>query len=361
MAPQNLNQVFVANSVTMLPAGTSFLTNTAVNATQLGMWNVDAADFAVADLTGLKRIQFVQTTLGGNPFASPIIDVANIVGITYNAWADTAPMVTSSYFTDTIAITSAGVTDDGLALGASNTKSNVMLRIAVRTAPTAYVYFAKPGDVNLDVAAPVGSKKAFPLVGNFSAGRMIFNVEIPADKHNGTEADVYAKLLAAIEKNTLLNSIVYCTPSPTTSLVLNARHLGVQLDVTISFDNGTSATTADVTAGSTLLGSNYIQALSDEMSQRARYGNFNRMYFPQTMTDYAQSGFKYDTLEIAYKHDHPASTGIARAAETNILKIYFGTSSTALAAGTAANFATTFGITINTTDSERISDIALQA
>ena len=362
MAPSNLNQVFIANSVTMLPAGTAFLTNTAANLTQLGMWNVDLADFAVADLTTLKRIQFVQTTLSGNPFASPIIDVANIVGITYNAWADTAPMVTSSYFTNTITVTSAGVTDDGAAYSAgTNSKANVMLRIAVRTAPTAYAYFSKPGDVNLDVAAPTGSKKAFPLVGNFSAGRMIFNVEIPASEHDGTEADVYAKLLAAIEDNNILNSIIYCTPNPSTSLVLNARHLGVQFDATISFDAGTSATIATVAPGTALLGSNYIQALSDEMSQRARYGNFNRMYFPQTMTDYAQSGFKYDTLEIAYKHDHPASTGIARAAEINILKIYFGTSSTALAAGAAANFATTFGITINTTDSERVTDIALQA
>lgn len=365
MAPSNLNQVFVVNEETMLPAGTSFSTSTAANVSQLGMWNVDAADFAVSDITALKRVQFVQTAYGSNNFVSPIIDVADIVSINYNSWADTAPAVTSSYFTNTIAVTSSGVTDDGAAYSAgTNLKASAMLRIAVRTAPTAYAYFAKPGDINLDVAAPAGSKKAFPLVGNFSAGRMIFNVEVTGVDHNGTEADLYAKLLAKIEDNNLLNSIIYCTPSPSTSLVLNARHLGVQFDATITFDNGTSATTATVTAGATLLGSNYIQAWSDEMSQRAKYGNFNRMYFPQTMTDYAQPNFKYDTLEIAYKHGHPSSTGIARAGELNILKIYFGNGSTAITAGAganpAANFATVFGIT-TATDSERVTDIALQA
>ncbi|NBP02361.1 MAG: hypothetical protein EBU90_20040, partial [Proteobacteria bacterium] len=87
------------------------------------------------------------------------------------------------------------------------------------------------------------SKKAFPLVGNFSAGRMIFNVEIPASEHNGTEADVYAKLLAAIEDNNILNSIIYCTPNPSTFLVLNA--LGTSSNVVTHLPNGVHAQYSD--------------------------------------------------------------------------------------------------------------------
>ena len=81
-----------------------------------------------------------------------------------------------------------------------------MMRIAVRTAPTNYEYYANPASSYGDLS---GGGYTFPLLGNFSAGRMIFNVEVTASEHNGTEADLYAKILAKIEDNNLLRCIVF--------------------------------------------------------------------------------------------------------------------------------------------------------
>lgn len=343
MAPSNLNQVFVVNSVTMLPATTAFNTNTAANASQLGMYDVRAGDFAVSDITALKEVQFIQTTPNSNPLASPIIDVANIVRINYNGWASDVQTTPIQTWTP----------------GALTAGKNVMVRIAVRTSPTMYEFYANPANINLDVVgstAPSSGLKVFPLIGNFSAGRMIFNVEIPSTS-TGTAAAACDFVKDAINKNKTLDAIFNYNALAAGTLALTARHQGVEFDMVVQYSDGTGVAGA-VAATRFTPASNYAEVISDEKAQRARYGNFNRMYFPVTQTDFAQVGWKYDMLEIAYKHDHPASTGIARAGEINTLKIYFGTSSTALA--TAANFATVFGITI-ATDSERVTDIALQA
>ena len=55
---------------------------------------------------------------------------------------------------------------------------------------------------------------------------------------------------------------------------------------------------------------NSWQVISEEKSQRARYGNFNRMYFPTAFPEFTLNGNTYDSFEIAYTHDHPSSTGI---------------------------------------------------
>ena len=81
------------------------------------------------------------------------------------------------------------------------------------------------------------------------------------------------------------------------------------------------------------------------------------MYFPVAQVDYAQPGYKYDIIEIQYKHDHPSSTGIARAGEINTLKIFVGTSSTALAA--LGTIGTALGIAAGV-DEQQIADFVLQ-
>jgi hypothetical protein len=344
MAPSSLNQVFVANSVTMLPAGTAFNVNTAANVSQLGMYDVRAGDFAVADITGLKEVQFVQTTPNSNPLASPIIDVANIVRINYNGWASDVQTTPIQTWTPPGTITAG---------------KNVMVRIAVRTAPTMYEFYANPANINLDVVgstSPSSGNKVFPLIGNFSAGRMIFNVEIPAGTNTATAAAACDFVKNAINTNKTLDAIFNFNALAAGTLALTARHQGVEFDMVVQYSDGTGAAGAVVATRFTPA-SNYAEVISEEKSQRARYGNFNRMYFPVTQTDFAQIGYKYDSIEIAYKHDHPASTGIARAGELNILKIYVGSSSTALAA--FANFATVFGVTV-TSDNERVTDLVLQ-
>lgn len=351
MAPSNLNQVFIVNDITML-TGTSFnVSANAVTGTKLGIWNIDPAagpvaanTYTVTAINDLKRFQLTQSTLG-NVLASPIIDVADIVRINYNGFAaDVQTTAIQTWTPGTIAA-----------------NENVMVRIALRTAPTAYEYYANPSNTNLDVVgstAPSAGRKTFPLVGNFSAGRMIFNIEIPAGPDTASAAAACDYVKNAINKNKTLDAIFNYNALAAGTLALTARHIGVEFDLTVSYSDGSAGSNVGTVAGTRFTPtSNYVQAISDEKAQRARYGNFNRMYFPVTQVDYAQPGYAYDMLEISYRHGHPADTGIARAGELNTIKIYFGSSSTPLA--TAANFATAFGITI-ATDLERVEDTTLQ-
>lgn len=360
MAPSNLNQVFVVNDITML-TGTSF--NASANAatgTKLGIWNIDAAagpiaanTYTVTAINDLKRFQLTQTTLG-NILASPIIDAADIVRINYNGFASdvqTHPIQTWN-------------PNSGTALPAPATK-DVMVRIALRTAPTSYESYANPSNLDLDVIGTNGlpaAKQVFPLVGNFAAGRMIFNIEIPASSAS-THINACDFVKTAISNNPTLSSIFSYNATGTATLALTARHQGVEFDMIVQYSDGSGAPGV-VTGTRYTPTTNYTQVISAEKSQRARYGNFNRMYFPVTQTDFAQPGYAYDMLEIVYKHNHPADTGIARAGELNTIKIYFGNGSTALTAAAGANpapnFATAFNITI-ATDEEQTTDITLQS
>lgn len=335
MAPSNLSQVFVINDPAMYDT-TTFANTAAVTASKLGVWDVDAASYDDdAAMTTKKRVQIVQTMPSGNPIASPIIDVANIVRINYNEWTDVIP-------------TRATQTVD---FGTPTSTKNVMLRIALRTAPTDYESFANPGNGGNDLS---GGGYVFPLVGNFSAGRMIFNVEVTSGTHGGSETALVTAMYNAIIANKTLNAIFAATDSGASGLVLTARHYGVEFDVTSQYSDGTGVVGA-ITASRTNAGSNYIVALGDEKKQRAKYGNFNRMYFPFAFPEFAQSGYKYDVIEIHYKHDWPSSTGIARAGELNVIKIYVGASSTALtylAEATGTDFATVFGYTGGTSSEQ---------
>jgi hypothetical protein len=353
MAPSNLNQVFVVNNVTML-TGSTFATSAATaNASKFGIWNIDSAvgpvaagTYTATDITALRRVQFTQSTLG-NVISSPIIDVANIVRINYNGFASDVQ-------------TNAIQTWNPAGGTAMVTTKNVMLRIALRTAPTNYESFANPNNLNLDVVGagglPAGAK-VFPLVGNFAAGRMIFNIEIPAGVNtaSATAACDFAK--NAIAASPTLSSIFSYNATSTATLVLTARHQGVEFDLNAQYSDGTTPAPGTVAGTRLTPTTNYTQAISAEKSQRARYGNFNRMYFATPQVDYSQPTYAYDMLEIQYSHAWPASTGIARPGEINTLKVFFGSSSTPLAA--AANFAAAFGITI-TSDEERATDVVLQ-
>jgi len=304
MGPSSLNQVFVVNDPAMYD--TTTFANTATAAlSKLGVWDVDSSTYDDdAALTTKKRIQIVQTMPSGNPISTPIIDVKDIVRINYKEWTDAIP----KRATQTIDF------------GAPTAGKNVMLRIALRTAPTNYESFANPGNGGNDLS---GGGYVFPLVGNFAAGRMIFNKEIAAATHAGSETSLVTAMYNAIVADKTLNAIFAATDSGTSGLVLTARHYGVEFDVTSQYSDASGAV-GTVTASRTNATSNYILALSDEKKQRSRYGNFNRMYFPFAFPEFAQSGFKYDVIEIYYKHAWPSDTGIARAGELNVVKIYVG-------------------------------------
>lgn len=307
MAPQNLNQVFVANNATLLDDAQAFNTTAAASASKIGVWNLETNAFidvaAPVDIASLKRIQLVQAMPSGNPIASPIIDVKDIKRIKYTKYAASVR--------HNIRYDSNG----------NPAAKAVMVRIALRTAPTAYANYYQNG-TSIDLSA---AGYEFPLVGNFSAGRMIFNIEVSAAEHNSTEATLYDQIVAKIAANKTLNAL-FSTTDNTTTVDITARHAGVVFDVTVNYSDGSgpviTGQTFTVTGFDSGCG-NYWQALSDEKSQRSRYGNFNRMYFPFAFPEFAVSGTAYDVVEIQYAHSHAADTGIARAAELNTVKIYF--------------------------------------
>ena len=308
MAPQNLNQVFVANDISdttngALITGSTFAVNAAANASKVGVWNLAGSPaYLTTSLTDAAGpIQIVQTMPSGNPIASPIIDVQSIKRIKYDIYTAS---VRHNVRVD---------------IGDPNASKAVMVRIALRTAPTAYANYYQNGTA-VDLS---GGGYEFPLVGNFAAGRMIFNVEISAAEHNATEATLYDEIVAKIAANNTLNAL-FTTTDNTATLDITARHAGVVFDFIVAYSDGSTLTpsaAAVVTGGAGGVG-NYWQALSDEKSQRARYGNFNRMYFPTAFPEFAQSGNTYEVIEIQYVHGHPADTGIARAGELNTIKIY---------------------------------------
>lgn len=309
MAPQNLNQVFVANNATLLDDSEAFATTAAVGSSKIGVWNLDAATPGYIDvaapvaLTTLNRIQIVQTMPSGNPIASPIIDVKDIKRIKYTQYAAS---VRHSVRLDA---------------GAPNASKAVMFRIALRTAPTAYGNYYQNGTA-IDLS---GGGYEFPLVGNFAAGRMIFNIEVAASEHAGAEATLYTQFIAKLQANKTLNALFTTTNNgPGNTLDLIARHAGVVFDWICQYSDGSGAVgTTSLNAGYASGNGNYWQAISDEKSQRARYGNFNRMYFPTAFPEFALSTAVYDVVEIQYAHNWPSSTGIAKAGELNSIKIYF--------------------------------------
>lgn len=340
MAPSNLSQVFVANAATApVLTGTTFLATAASgNAanSKVGIWDVTGATYSTALLTtasltagvinaNLKTVQFTQTMLSGNMIATPLIDVKDIKRIAFTKYKAATPYKIVADVTSDLA-------------AAANGEQPIMFRFALRTAPTSYASFTNPNDANLDISSDT-TKYAFPLVGNFSAGRNIFSIEIPesgADGHNNTEATLVTKAAAAIQNHPLLKKIFYATAAGS-ALTVEARHEGVIFDLTITYSDGTALNeTQTITANSG--DGNYYQVLSEEKSRRSKYGNFNRMYFPMDFPTFAQAGASYDIIDISYAHAHPQSTGIARANELNNVRIYVPT-----AIDTATNVDTTFG------------------
>lgn len=320
MAPSNLSQVFVANVAT---APAAFDTKTAPAASAIGVYSVsgtNAGTVISTALTSEKTIQIFQTMPSGTAtIASPLIDVKDIKRINYKRQVDPTRHA--------VPVTCATIPVAG---------ESVMVRIALRTAPTAYANYYENGSA-LDLS---GAGYDFPLLGNFAAGRMIFNVEL----NSSTAAGNATQLSDFINNHPSLKKVFSVSGTPT--VTITARHAGVIFDVTVQALDGADADlvgpsgfSVGSTTGYVAGVGNYFQALSDEKSMRAKYGNFNRMYFPMNFDTFAQSGVTYDVLEIAYQHSHPQSTGIARAAELNTIKIYI-----VEAAALATPYETVFGI-----------------
>lgn len=335
MAPSNLNQVFVANSsTTPVLIGSNIYSNSAVTAAgaKVGIWNLsnnqygdNLAASGVLATSVFKQLQITQTMLNGNCIATPIIDISSIKRLACTKFQAT------KLHQIKIDLATFGAT--------TSIDDSIMFRIALRNAPTSYISYTNPGDTTLDLSATTTAINGvtasttlypFPLIGNFSTGRMIFNVEVTeqallaAPTPGVTIANVRAEFAKAFAADKMLGKLFTVdTSTVTDAIVVTARHAGVIFDMTVQSNNA-AITSSDVTVyqaadeGS----GNYWQVISEEKSQRARYGNFNRMYFPTAFPEFALPGTNYDMIEVTYEHDHPSSTGIARAADLNTVRIY---------------------------------------
>lgn len=339
MAPSNLNQVFVMNSATVA-AGTDFnrvatagatYSSLAVSAMQGGIWTRPIATgtqtyTATALFTGSTAslaplgqttdyFQIVQGTSKNLPIATPLISPKDVRRIRLSTGAATVLHAQAFTFAATIPA------------AVSTVSGSVMVKADIRVAPTFYEMFANPSNASLDLS---GGGYTFPLLGNFSAGRtMIPIVELAPGT---TAANCATAVGNAITGNTILNAL-FSVAVVGAGVTVTARHPGVIFDVAI-FDTvakvSSSNFTATVGGGAfniTTTGfnagvGNYWQVISDEKAQRARYGHFNRMYFPFEQTTYAQVGTQYSCIELSYEHSWPSSTGIARAGELNNVKLY---------------------------------------
>lgn len=343
MAPSNLSQVLVANTANLTTSGSFGITASSPATSKVGIWDNAVGKFigdtgaAAALLTSgtftstLREIQFVQNMPSGNPIATPLIDVKDIKRIAFSSYRAATPYKIVADCTGDIAADN------------PNADQPIMLRFALRTAPTSYASFTNPNDTALDVSSDTTNKYVFPLIGNFSAGRNIYSIEIPeagTDGHANSSTTFVTKAAAAIQAHPLLKKIFYATAA-SSSLTVEARHEGVIFDLTITYSDGTAIADQQTITANVGIG-NYYQALSDEKAHRYLYGNFNRMYFPMDFPTFAQSGNAYNVIDISYQHAHPSSTGIARAGELNNVRIYL---LDAASAATTSETTTGFGAT----------------
>jgi hypothetical protein len=323
MAPQNLSQVFVANDIsdvvngTMLD-GSTFAVSAAVGNSLVGVWNAATnAYLTTAMMSAAGPLQIVQTMPSGWPIASPLIDVKAIKRVKYTRYAATVRH------------------NIRLDVGNPAAGKAVNVKIAIRTSPTNYQNFVDPNDPNLDLS---GGGFVFPILGNFSSGRTLFNVEVLASEHAATEATLYDFIVTRIAQNKTLNAILSTTDN-TSTLDITARHPGVIFDVVVTYSDDSGILTGQTETGFDAGAGNYWQVISDEKACRAKYGNHNRSWLPLNFPTFAVPGNTYEVVEIQYLHDHPADTGIARPGEMNTIRIY---QRVAVAANTVAD--AVFGI-----------------
>jgi hypothetical protein len=340
----NLSQVFVSDALSAL-SGTTF-NSSGDAADDVGVWKLDAtagymstalfqasfdteAEVAADDSAALTTvnnplwlvndIQIVQRA-SPNFIASPLISTRNIKSIKYQNHTG------STMHAGTVTFASDDAGDD----------CNV--KIIVRSIPTDYLNF---GNENTAIADFSNEGYRFPV--SVSRAGQLLNIGATGSDASAAGDD----LVANIEGNAVLNAMLNVSNSSGT-VTLTARHPGFIFDLyaynnTDSTEPAVSNGTAKFDAG---VGNDW-QVVGDEMRCRSRYGNFNRMYFPQAQTTFGQNGSAYDKLVIEYAHNWPSSTGIAPAGELNQAVIYFTNAGTDPGT-TGSEFATLFGFTDGT-------------
>jgi len=250
-----------------------------------------------------NKIQVVQGYGAANPIASPIIHTSDIVRIT------------AAHYEASVGHTIRYTPDNTN----ENTGDEMNFKFIIRMAPTGYLNYVNGENVIADLS---GGNFQFPL-GNFNTtNHKAVNLTITA----GASANATATAVKdAIEADDKLNKIFVCTDN-TGTVDIKARHAHVIFEI-VGYNNTEDQriTATDFTlqqAWKPGTGNDW-QARTDELKARAQFGNFNRMYFPDTVTDFVTDNSQWDRFEITYKIN--GDWGPVKGSEYGCAIIYEGT------------------------------------
>lgn len=262
---------------------------------ELGFWTLDAATggdwfandlfTATVDIVAVAKaipfyrtFQVVQGFPSNNPIASPIITNQNLVKVTADPYAPSAR--------HTVRISPT----------ANDDNNELNIKVIMRNTPTDYLSYVNNESIISDIS---GGGYDFPLGSYNTTNHKAINLTVQG---GASQTATCTNIETAITNNNVWNALFSLTNNGTT-IDLVARHIGVVFD--IIFENLSDDTTAQGalqqawSAGS----GNDWQARADELKAREYAGNFNRMYFPQSYTDFVADASTWKRYEIIYRTD----------------------------------------------------------
>jgi len=356
----NLSQVFISNALTALDGsqaqfgslagaaaaddvgiftlgpGTAEYKQSALYATTVDTDTSNADDTTVAALTVANPLwlyhsfQVVQRALTGDVLQSPIIPTSSIRRIShspYTAWAGHKATCVDATFN------TAGAQDG----------DEYNFKFVIRAVPVNQSQFYNSTNASL-------YSNVFPLGAFNTTNHKVINMSVTiADVSDADAATNLTNVQNAIADHALLKDLVSAADVGA-NIEITSLHPGLIFDLLV--ENITQATDPVVAAatGQVLGVGNDWQVADDEIRCRGRYGDFNRMYLPQTQDTYVTADSQYDRITIEYATPNwPNGAGILPAGGVNQAIIYYSNEGSAPAAS-ANEFATLFGYTQHATN-----------
>jgi hypothetical protein len=263
---------------------------------ELGFWTLDAAtggDWFATDLFTAtvdtvavakaipfyKNFQVVQGFPSNNPIASPIISNQNLVKVTADPYA-------------------ASVRHEvNIAPAAADNGDDLNIKVVIRNTPTDYLSYVNNESIISDLS---GGGYDFPLGVYNTTNHKVINLAVTG---GANEAGTVDNIVTAITNNNTWNALFETTDNGN-DVDLTARHIGVVFDVIFENLSATPSSTQGTLVNAWSAGSgNDWQARADELKAREYAGNFNRMYFPQSYTDFVADASTWKRYEITYRTD----------------------------------------------------------
>lgn len=169
------------------------------------------------------------------------------------------------------------------------------MKIVVKQDASSYINFVNNEQVIADVS---GGNFHFPLAAFHANNHKVINISSSGTTDNGA-----GEAVTAIQNHGVLNALLTASQTSGT-LTLSPRHAGVLIEVIADNLTDNTKPVVDNAATAYVAGvGNDWQARADELKARSYSGQFNRMYFPNTFTDFAANNDTFDRVEITYRID----------------------------------------------------------